>query len=171
MALELSIVIDRAAAVNTFGGARDLVAKAIPAAVNMAASMIQEQSLVDITAAGLKTAGLSVTTDDHSITTTYDAPGAQIFQTGGVIYGKPLLWIPISNTDAVGIPASEYPRGLFSVTRKNGGVPLLFSLADKAPRYFAVNSVNLKKRIHLLEIQQDVMAQFQSFFQKAMTGG
>jgi hypothetical protein len=141
-------------------------------AKNMIASMIETESKADMASAGnFDGRGLTVTVDGDTITTTLDIPGADIFETGGTIHGNPLLWIPISGTDAVGTRARDYAGGLFSVNRKAGGPPLLFSMADKSPKYFGVPSVFISKRFHLEEIQLSVMENFKSVFERALGNG
>ena len=141
---------------------------AFSTALNMAASMIKEQSAADIESAGqFSSEGLEVTVDDKTITTTLDMPGASLFESGGTIVGNPLLWLPISGTDAEGIRASNYGDKLFSVNRKAGGPPLLFSIRDKSPKYFGIASVNVPKKFHLGEIQLNVMANFRDIFDTA----
>src|SRR6185369_5307318 len=129
---------------------------AMRTAINMAASMIQEQTREDIMKAGkfgeTYLAGLTVRVEGNSIKTRLDAPGASVFQNGGTIKGRPLLWLPISGTDAVGTRARDYPGKLFSVNREAGGPPLLFSVSDHAPKYFGVPSVHIPKKFHLSEI-------------------
>jgi hypothetical protein len=148
--------------------------KAFTAAANMVASMIKEQGQTDIEQAGnfgSLARALQVTADGTvgrmRITMSLDDPRASLFEKGGTIKGNPLLWIPLSGTDAVGKTASEYPGGLFSVNRKSGGRPLLFSIADKSPKYFGIESVTVPKKFHLGEIQKSVMANFRSIFDDA----
>lgn len=145
---------------------------AFAVAANMIASMMLQEVSADIRSAGnfgeKYLEGLSVTVEDNTITTTLDAPGAAIFESGGTISGHPLLWLPISGTDAVGIPASEYGDKLFSVNRKIGGVPLLFSVRDHAPKYFGVPSVTIPKKFHIAEVQERVMQSFAETFDQAL---
>jgi hypothetical protein len=147
---------------------------AFDTALNMVASMIKERSDADIRSAGRftenYTAGLKVTVEGNRVITMLDAPGANVFETGGVIQGNPLLWIPLSGTDAEGVQASDYGSGLFSVNRKTGGPPLLFSIADRMPKYFGVSSVTIPKKFHLAEIQLDVMSNFKQVFESALNG-
>jgi hypothetical protein len=172
MALEFSIKLNTKefqAGLDEFGS--DLQS-AFNTAKNMAASMILDQSRTDIASAGrfgssyLK--GLTVKVEGNSIKTQLTSPGASVFQTGGTIHGKPLLWLPISGTDAVGTRAHDYPHKLFSVNRKAGGPPLLFSVADHAPKYFGVPSVHIPKKFHLSEIQLRVMQNFATYFNTAL---
>jgi len=145
---------------------------AFATALNMVASLIKQRSDADIRAGGKfgdDIAGsLNVTVSGNEIKTTFDDPRGALFEHGGTIHGNPLLWIPISGTDAEGVRASSYGAKLFSVNRKAGGVPLLFSVADHAPKYFGVPSVNIPKKFHLAEIQTDVMADFANIFKQAL---
>lgn len=173
----LRITTDKVAApkfAKNLAGLHDRFHKAFTAALNMAASMIKEQGDKDIRAGGKFGSSwtdaykveASPVLGNMRINMSLDKPGAGIFETGGTIKGKPLLWIPLSGTDAAGIPASAYPSGLFSVQRKSGR-PLLFSLTDKQPKYFGIESVTIPKKFHLAEIQRSVMANFRSIFDTA----
>lgn len=88
----------------------------------------------------------------------HEVPYFSVFQYGKVIYGKPLLWIPLSfATDAKGVLARNYPGGLFRVDRKAPGkAPLLLSYSTKEPKYFGKESVTIPKKFHVVEIIRDV---------------
>lgn len=151
---------------------RDRYDQAFAVAKNMIASMMRAGVAADIQGAGnfgnrfLET--LTVTVDGDTITTKITAPGADIFETGGTIHGHPLLWIPISGTDAVGIEAGDYGGKLFSVNRKAGGPPLLFSVKDHAPKYFGVPSVTIPKKFHIEDVQARVMGDLKEIFDNAL---
>jgi hypothetical protein len=84
-----------------------------------------------------------------------DVPYFNIFQYGGVIKGKPMLWIPLDfATDAQGVSAKDFRGGLFRVDRESGA-PLLLSIEDKQPKYFGKESVTEPKKFHIVEIAQD----------------
>lgn len=179
--MSFRITTDRIAAPKfkqNLAGLHDRFQDALTAAVNMAASMIKAQGDADIASAGKFgarwTGGLHVDPDttigNMRISMTHDVPYAGIFETGGEIRGAPLLWIPISGTDAQGTPASEYSGGLFSVNRKSGGRPLLFSIADKQPKYFGIESVTIPKLFHLGQITKSVMGNFRQIFDSAFRG-
>lgn len=177
----MRIVFERTAAPkwrSNLAGLQKRYRYAITAAMNMAASMIQEAGRIDIALAGSFGArwieGLHVeatgTLGNMRISMTHDVDYAGVFETGGTIQGNPLLWIPLSFSDAKGIPASEYGAGLFRVNRKGSGVPLLLSINDKQPKYFGVESVTIPQKFHLREIQQSVMGNFRSIFDAAFKG-
>jgi hypothetical protein len=151
---------------------RDRYAQAIAVSRNMIASMMQTQVAADVASAGKYDSGkvTSVVVGD-AITTTIDLPGAALLETGGTIYGKPLLWLPLSGTDAEGIQASDYGDKLFSVNRAAGGPPLLFSIKDRAPKYFGVPNVHVPKKFHVAEIEQRVMAMYSDIFESALSNG
>ncbi len=93
-----------------------------------------------------------------------DQPAA-VYETGGEIHGNPLLWIPISGTDAAGIKASEFGDLVSSkYPRLNGGRPLLFSVADREPKYFGIESVTVGKRLHLEDDITAAMNNFKQYF-------
>lgn len=156
---------------QNLAGLHDRFEKAFTAALNMAASMIKTQGDADISSAGNFGSrwidGLHVDVESARgrmrIALTHDVPYANVFETGATISGN-LLWIPLSFSDAKGIPASEYSGGLFSVTRKNGGAPLLFSISDKQPKYFGIESVTIPQKFHLRDIQAGVMSNFRQIF-------
>jgi hypothetical protein len=80
-----------------------------------------------------------------------------IFEFGGLIQGKPMLWIPLSfAADAKGVLARNFPGGLFRVDRLAGGAPLLLSRASKEPKYFGKESVTMPKKFHIRQICRDV---------------
>lgn len=158
-------------------GLADRLNKAIDTAMNMAASMMLQKGKTDIQSAGRFgqrwTDGLHVNVEGSApnmrIYMTHDIPYASIFETGGVIAGSPLLWIPLSGSDAVGTRASAFGGGLFSARypRKDGGAPLLFSMADKQPRYFGVEEVTIPKKFQLTEDVVSVMSNFRAVFDDA----
>lgn len=171
----MKLVVDRVPAKkikDNFDGSAARWKRAITAAANMAASMIEEQARDDIRSAG--NFGDDIASSVHvtvsgklgnmRISMTADDPRVGLFENGGTVEGKPLLWLPISGTDAEGTRASDYQGGLFSVQPKTGAHPLLFSMADKLPKYFGVESVTIPKKFRLAEIQKSVMANFREIF-------
>lgn len=175
--MALRIRADKVAAPKfrkNLAGLHDRMQAAITAAANMAASLIKTQGDADIKAAGnfgeRWTAGLHVdvegTLGRMKISMTHDMDEAKVFEKGGKIQGDPLLWIPLSGTDAVGKSASEYGDKLFSAKSRRG-TPLLFSMEDKLPKYFGIESVTMPKKFHLAEVQKSVMANFRQIFDAA----
>jgi hypothetical protein len=80
-----------------------------------------------------------------------------IFEFGGVIHGKPLLWIPLSfATDALGVRARDFSGGLFRVDRKSGAAPLLLSIEDRQPKYFGKESVTMPQKFHIRRVTATV---------------
>jgi hypothetical protein len=162
---------------SQMAGLGDRLNRAIEAAMNMAASMMLEAGRTDIGSAGnfgqRWTDGLHVTIEGSApnmkMYFTHDIPWASIFETGGTVTGSPLLWIPLSGTDAQGIRASAFGGGLFSAKypRRDGGPPLLFSMADKKPRYFGVSEVTIPPKFHLTEDVTSVMSNFKAVFDAA----
>lgn len=157
-------------------GLADRLNRAIDAAMNMAASMMLEKGRSDIASAGKFgaswTSGLRVNVDgaapNMKLYMTHDIPYAGIFETGGTIHGNPLLWIPLSGTDAAGVRASAFGDGLFSMKYPRAdGRPLLFSMGDKRPRYFGIESVTIPKKFRLTEDVASVMSNFRAIFDDA----
>lgn len=95
---------------------------------------------------------------------------AFIHEFGGIVRGRPMLWIPLSfAADAKGIYARDYARqygGLFRVDRKSGGRPLLLSIRDKQPKYFGIEQVFIPKRWNLRGISRDIMSVFGQYYDK-----
>jgi hypothetical protein len=91
----------------------------------------------------------------------------RVHEHGATIKGRPLLWIPLPWT-GLKIRAREYGRryGLFRVERE-GKNPLLFSMADKKPKYVGVEQVRLKKRFHLSQIVRATAQQLPKFYAAA----
>ena len=150
--------------------------KAIDTAANMIASMIQDTARDRIAAAGRFgsrwTEGLHVNVESSGamgkmLTVFHDIPYADIFETGGIIVGNPLLWIGISGTDAEGVPAREYGQ-LFSIKHPNGH-PLLVG-ADRQPKYFGISSVNIPAKFGIGEAVDTILSDFQSVFDTAWQG-
>lgn len=153
--------------------------RAITAAANMTASLILDKARADIAGAGnfgsRWVSGLKMNVEGAApnmrLYMTHEIPWAGIFETGGVISGSPLLWIPISGTDAAGTRASAF-GGLFSAKYpRKSGRPLLFSISDKKPRYFGVEQVTIPKKFQLTEDITSVMANFRSIFDEAWQRG
>lgn len=151
-------------------------ARAVTAAANMARGMIEDAARNDIASAGnfgsRWTDGLHVNVEgalgNARIFFSHDIPYAGIFETGGTIQGSPLLWLPISGTDASGIRAAAFPSKLFSAKYpRKSGKPLLFSISDKLPRYFGTESVTIPKKFHLQDDMASVMSNFRSIFSDA----
>lgn len=162
---------------GSLAGLAQRLTRAVTAAMNMAASLMLEAGRQDISNAGKFgqrwTDGLHVKTEgaggNMRMYFTHDIPYAGIFETGGTIHGNPLLWIPISGTDAEGIRASAFGDGLVSskYPRRDGGRPLLFSLSDRQPRYFGVESVTIPPKFQLTEDVKSVMSNFRAVFDEA----
>lgn len=162
---------------QNLAGLGDRITRALNTAASMAASMILEAGRADISAAGAFgaswTEGLKMQVEgaapgNMKLFLTHDIPWAGIFEKGGTIHGSPYLWIPLSGTDAAGIRASAFGGGLFSAKYpRHGGAPLLFSMADKKPRYFGVESVTIPRKFHLTEDVVSVMSNFRAVFDDA----
>lgn len=171
MSLEFSINIDADKFKKSLDSVGTQFNAAFATALNMVASMIKTRGDADIRGAGKFSDiadALQTKVEGNSVKVSLDDPRAMLFETGGVIQGKPLLWIPISGTDAEGIRASDYGSKLFSVNRLAGGPPLLFSVSDHAPKYFGTPSVNIPKKFHVGEIVEDVMSNFTDIFKQAL---
>lgn len=145
--------------------------KAVTAAMNMAASMVQERARIDIASAGrfgqrwFDAVHVDVL-NNMRISLRLDIDYGNIFETGGVIAGNPFLWLPLSGTDAEGIRARDYGGPMFSAKSRTG-TPLLFSLSDKLPKYFGIERVTIPKLFHLRDDLRSVQDNFRQVFDAA----
>lgn len=158
-----------------------IVRDASRGAAQDAKNAILTRGAVDIASAGnfggRWTQGLQVdvTEDGGSIkiAVSHKIPFFMIHQKGGLIRGKPLLWIPLSFTGIKNVWARDFPGKLFRVDRA-AGPPLLVS-PDQGPRYFGISEVKIGKKFHIVEIARDVAKQLGKFytdrFNALRTGG
>jgi hypothetical protein len=90
---------------------------------------------------------------------------AGVFESGAVISGKPLLWIPTNPGDP---PASRSGKKLVSATVR--GQPVLFDANDhdrhRRPLYVGVQSVRIPKKWQIAEIVQKHAARIGELFIK-----
>lgn len=117
------------------------------------------------------TADVTQETNAVTITVRHKIAYWKIFQYGGIVRGKPLLWIPLSYT-GVKMSAREYFQkvsSLFSVNRK-GHRPLLFSKITRKPIFFGISQVNIKKKFHLIEIIRDVAKKMPTIYRGKYKG-
>jgi hypothetical protein len=137
------------------------VRKRMAGAMRQAEKAILEQGRQDIQSAGnfgsRWTEGLTADVEDESdkvtLTVKHDVPYWSVFQSGKLIQGKPLLWIPLP-----GVDPSE--RGDFFQKSKQGN-PILFKRTGKGsdgitPLRVGKPSVYIPKKFHLVEICKDV---------------
>jgi len=175
----MRFIVSKAAAPKfkqNLAGLADRFEQALITAANMAASMIEAGARASIAQAGnfggSWISGLQVRVEgslqNMRISMTHEDPRVAIFETGGEIHGNPLLWIPISGTDAAGRSASSY-GGLYS-GNPPGHPPLLFSISDRQPKYFGISRVIIPQKFFLRERQMEVMSNFRSIFETAFRG-
>jgi hypothetical protein len=101
------------------------------------------------------------------ISVSHMIPYFKIFEEGGTISGKPLLWIPlIFAPDAIGKSAGDLPQPLFRVYRKSGGAPLLLSTEDKQPKYVGKEEVTIPQKFHIRDIARDVAKRMKDFYKQ-----
>lgn len=143
------------------------IARASSLASRATAKLIKQRGGEDIARAGQFgarwQAGLTVRADPangfqirNEIVVAHTEPGARNFEFGGTVIGKPLLWIPLSFSDAKGKKARDYPGGLFRVVRK-GLPPLLLSIKDKQPKYVGLKFVKVPQKFHLRDVAAGAM--------------
>lgn len=108
------------------------------------------------------------TRTDLTIRATHAVPYWHVFEHGAVIRGQPMLWIPLTGSNAAlrGVRARDYGAPLFRVNRKNGGAPLLHD--GNAPQYFGKESVTIPRKWRLRDIVRGVARQMGKFYRQAM---
>ncbi len=179
MKIEIDTVQASAHWRNKIANTTRKIRRALSAALNMAASMIEEEGRTNIENAGKFgprwTEGLKArrngALDNMEISVTHDIPYAGIFEHGGEIHGSPFLWIGLSGTDAEGVDPREYGP-MFSVNNLPGQKrPLLFSVEDKKPKYFGIESVTIPPKFRIHEAARSVMSNFRNLFHDALGEG
>jgi len=157
-------------------GNSDIVREAMTVAGTETATEIQDRSRADIASAGrfgpAWTDSLNSTVEENddgvAVVTTMEGPKWRLFEEGGVQQGQPLLWLPLSFSDAKGIRARDYPGELVRVDRA-GKSPLLVAPGD-GPKYVGLASVTIPKKFHLTEISQAVGAEIGARYAEAFKG-
>ena len=105
--------------------------------------------------------------DEDTVINIHMNPFLNRFETGGVIKGAPLLWIPISygSRKSPG-PAGKYPDPLFSALNKRG-TPLLVTKKGKAI-YFGIESVTEPKLFDIAGIVESEAGKTASYYDEAV---
>lgn len=150
--------------------------KALTAATEQLAENILQEGRRDISGAGNFgtrwtqgfTYDIQGTGAARALTFHQAVPYWRVFQYGAVIRGKPLLWIPLSNT-GIKVRARDFPGRLFRVDRRGGGPPLLMSSADKQVKYTGHESVRIPKKFHLVEIVRAEVKTFGALYRAEFT--
>lgn len=175
----MKITIENAASTKAWAQSMESNGTAVHAAMLVAseatAKETEEQARADIAAAGrfgpawTKSLKSTVKQDDDgvSVVTTMEGKQWRLFQDGGTQYGQPLLWIPLSFSNAVGVRMHDYPAPLFRVDRP-GKAPLM--VADDGPKYFGATSVTFPKKFHLIEIAEEVGSDMGARYAQAFEG-
>jgi hypothetical protein len=102
------------------------------------------------------------------IDVTHDQIGAGLFEHGGVVRGKPLLWLPLTYARLKGVRARDYARtqgGLFRVNRR-GRAPLLLSIKDKKPKYVGLKSVRIPQKWTIRQICLNILKNWKSYYDR-----
>lgn len=104
------------------------------------------------------------------IRVTHAVPYWRVFEEGRTIRGKPLLWIPLSFSDAgrLKVRARDFPRKLFRVNRV-GKAPLL--LDSTGPQYFGKSQVRIPRKWRLRDIVRRVARKMNQFYKEALRNG
>src|SRR4051812_16094198 len=115
------------ALVRSTSRAGDKVRKAARGTAKTAADHILTKGKADIAGAGFSGRWLeglkTVITEGGGhikLTVSHSEPGFNLHEKGGIIRGKPLLWIPLSYTGIRNLWARNFPTILVRVDRKSG---------------------------------------------------
>jgi hypothetical protein len=149
--------------------------KAIQAAANRAADELETAGRESIRAGGnfgsarwqdgLQAKVSFESRNDIRIRLTHTVFYWRVFEYGARIYGKPLLWIPLSFGQAK-TAARDFPGRLFRVDRKNGKAPLLMN--EQGPQYVGKESVTIPRKWRLRETTRQVAKKMGTYFKEAM---
>lgn len=152
--------------------------RAVQAAANRAAETIEDRGRDDIAAGGNFSSerwqeGFQAkvsfqSRSDINIRVTHSVFFWRVFELGAKIFGRPLLWIPLSFARDVTGRARDYPGKLFRVNRP-GKAPLLMS--DDGPKYFGKESVTIPRKWHLRQIVKEVSREMKDYYREAMKNG
>jgi len=143
-----------------------------------AADMIVTRGSADIASAGnfgsKWTQGLHTKVGEGGgfikISVFHDEPLFLQFERGGIIKGRPLLWVPTSFSGIKNIYARDYPGSLFKVKRASGP-PLLLDAQTKQTKYVGLTEVRIPKKFHILEIIQDTATKLKDFYNARYKAG
>lgn len=110
--------------------------------------------------------------DDINIRVTHEVSYWKVFEEGATIHGRPLLWIPMRNSEAAarGVRARDFGRPLFRVDRKAGGAPLLMSDGGDV-QYFGKEQVTIPKKWNLRGVIRTVAQKMGGWYRQAMKNG
>jgi hypothetical protein len=154
------------------------IARAVAGTLDEVERVILEDGRADIASAGKFgsrwTQGLQARKQvdgfKGTVTIFHTVPYFNIFEFGGTIKGNPLLWIPLSFSDAVGKSARDYGAPLFRVDRKSGGAPLLLSAVDRQPKYFGKEFVVMPQKFHIRDIIRKVAGNLRTIYNQVFRG-
>ena len=166
---------------------QDQIARAASAAMADGAAKIKSDGKRAIAAAGLGPAlknGLRTSVRPRKpslhpeIFVSHRIGYASIFETGGTIRGKPLLWLPIeANLPSRGPRFHWTPKRYISqigrlASANHGGRPLLVTVPPHGSRrrpvpvFVGVDSVDIRKRFDIETIIQKVVNEIPALFEK-----
>jgi hypothetical protein len=106
--------------------------------------------------------------NDLVIRVTHAVSYWRVFEFGAKIFGRPMLWIPLSFGNANGRRARDYGKPLFRVNRP-GRAPLL--LSDDGPQYFGKESVTIPKKWDLRGTVRRVARSLNAIYKEEMRNG
>lgn len=106
--------------------------------------------------------------NDIIIRATHAVSYWRVFEFGAKIFGKPMLWIPLSFGNSNGRRAREYGAPLFRVDRP-GRAPLLMS--KDGPQYFGKESVTIPKKWDLRGTVRRIARTMNTIYKEEMRNG
>lgn len=91
---------------------------------------------------------------------------AHIFETGGPISGKPLMWLPIAANLPFGVRSPRKFRGKLVSVNRPGKRPLLFDAQRRVPLFVGVPRVKIPKKFGVVAVVQRVAQRLIGLFVK-----
>jgi hypothetical protein len=150
--------------------------KAVQAAANRAADEIETEGRANIRAGGnfgsarwqegFQAKVSYQSRNDIRVRATHAVSYWRVFEYGAKIFGKPLLWIPLSFGQAK-TRARDFPGKLFRVNRKHGA-PLLMN--ENGPQYVGKESVTIPRKWRLRDVTRRVSKKLGAYYRDAMRG-
>lgn len=165
--------------------AKRAVGRASQKTLRALAKQIEQEARADIARAGFgpewqrglhatvyPTRGAAI---DSTVFINHDIPYASIFETGGTIRGRPLLWIPLPKTPKVinGQPttAALYAKNIGPLTFVHARRPLLMATVDgkRVPVFVGVSAVTIPQKFHINQIAARAAQRLEEMFQSNLS--
>lgn len=171
--------------VEAFNSAGGVVARAATQAMADAGAILKDRARADIAAAGFSQKwqqALRVKSYpdpgkpalDPAVYLAHKIPYSEVFESGALIRGKPLLWLPLSRTpmrQGRQMPVKQYLQGGGHLYPVRGRTPPLLvgtvrpgGTGRKVPLYVGLDAVSIRKRFHIPQITQEVATLIPSLY-------